>query len=75
MSNLEAVLKASDSDLSKVLKCTVYLTDLEDFTAFNKVYASFFKAIPPARSTVQVSKLPKGSRIEVDAIAFNGSND
>ena len=69
MKNLQNVLKAGGSDFSKVLKCTVFLQDLEDFAAFNKVYGSFFGSAPPARSTVQVAKLPKGARVEIDVIA------
>jgi 2-iminobutanoate/2-iminopropanoate deaminase len=69
MKNLQAVLRAYGSDFSKVLKCTVFLTDIGDFAAFNKVYGSFFGETPPARSTVQVSKLPRDSKIEIDVIA------
>ena len=69
MKNLQNVLEAGGSDFSKVLKCTVFLHDLEDFAAFNKVYGSFFGSAPPARSTVQVTKLPKGARVEIDVIA------
>ena len=69
MKNLEGVLKAAGSDLSKVLKCTVFLQDLEDFAAFNKTYGSFFGSSPPARSTVQVAKLPRGAKVEIDVIA------
>lgn len=68
--NLEAVLEAGGSDLSRVLKTTVFLTDLGDFTAMNSVYAEFFKESPPARSTVQVSGLPKAAIVEIEAIAF-----
>jgi 2-iminobutanoate/2-iminopropanoate deaminase len=68
--NLEAVLEAGGSDLSRVLKTTVFLTDLGDFTAMNSVYAEFFKESPPARSTVQVSALPKAAIVEIEAIAF-----
>ncbi len=68
--NLEAVLEAGGSDLSRVLKTTVFLTDLGDFTAMNSVYADFFKESPPARSTVQVSALPKAAIVEIEAIAF-----
>jgi 2-iminobutanoate/2-iminopropanoate deaminase len=69
MKNLQAVLKASGCDFSNVLKCTVFLTDITDFSAFNKVYAIFFGETPPARSTVQVAKLPRDSKIEIDIIA------
>ena len=69
MKNLQNVLQAGGSDLSKVLKCTVFLQDLEDFAAFNKVYGSHFGSVPPARSTVQVAKLPRGAKVEIDVIA------
>ena len=73
MKNLESVLKASGSDLSHVLRCTVFLTNLDDFQAFNVVYGSYFASAPPARTTVQVAKLPKGAKVEIDAIAYRGS--
>lgn len=69
LKNLEAVLKAGGSDLTRVLKCTVYLTDLDEFAEFNKVYGSYFSSLPPSRTTVQVVRLPKGAKIEIDAIA------
>ena len=69
MKNLQNVLKAGGSDLSKVLKCTVFLQDLEDYAAFNKIYGSFFGSTPPARTTVQAVKLPRGAKIEIDIIA------
>jgi 2-iminobutanoate/2-iminopropanoate deaminase len=69
MKNLEAVLRASGSDFSHVLKFTVFLTDLEEFQAFNNTFGTFFQSNPPARSTVQVSKLPRNAKIEIDAIA------
>jgi len=69
MKNLQSVLKAGGSDFSKVVKCTVFLQDMEDFATFNKVYGSFFGPVPPARSTVQVAKLPKGAKVEIDVIA------
>ncbi|MGH2639492.1 MAG: Rid family detoxifying hydrolase, partial [Rhabdochlamydiaceae bacterium] len=68
--NLKSVLVAAGSDLTKVLKCTVYLVDLQEFTRFNSVYGSFFADLPPARSTVQVAKLPRDSKIEIDVIAY-----
>lgn len=69
MKNLEAVLLAAGSGLSKVLKCTVFLVDMNDFSSFNKVYGSYFGEVPPARSTVQVVKLPKDAKIEIEVIA------
>ena len=70
MSNLEAVLKASGSGFSKVVKTTVYLMNLNDFTAVNQIYEQYFKEDPPARATVQVAGLPKGAKVEIDAVAI-----
>ncbi len=69
MRNLGAVLNAAGSDLDHVVKSTIYLTNLSDFAAVNAVYGEFFTSAPPARATVQVSALPKGAHIEIDAIA------
>ncbi len=69
MQNLESVLKAAGSDFTKVLKCTVFLSDLDDYAAFNKVYGTYFTSTPPARSTIQAMKLPRGARVEIDVIA------
>ena len=69
--NLKAVLAASGSDLSRVLKCTVYLQRMEDFAAMNEVYAQFFTgAEPPARATVAVAALPKNALVEIDCVAL-----
>ena len=68
--NLNAVLEAAGSSLAKVVKVTVFLADMDDFQAMNSVYAEFFPASPPARSTVQVARLPREARIEVEAIAL-----
>jgi 2-iminobutanoate/2-iminopropanoate deaminase len=70
--NLEGILKAAGSGLERVVKTTVFLTDMADFQAFNKAYGEHFKGAPPARSTVQVAALPKGSNIEIEAIAYLG---
>jgi 2-iminobutanoate/2-iminopropanoate deaminase len=67
--NLKAVLEAAGSSLDKVLKTTVFMTDLGQFAEMNKVYESYFPAKPPARSTVQVSALPKGVSVEIEVIA------
>jgi 2-iminobutanoate/2-iminopropanoate deaminase len=64
-----AILEKTGLSSNNVVKTTVYLTDLKEFEAMNKVYAEFFKKDPPARATVQVSELPKGVKIEIDAIA------
>jgi 2-iminobutanoate/2-iminopropanoate deaminase len=69
LENLKAVLEASGSGLHRVVRTTVYLTNLEEFTAMNEVYARYFGEHRPARSTVQVSALPRGARVEIDAIA------
>lgn len=69
LKNLQAVLLASDSSLGHIVKTTVFLKDMNDFTAMNAVYATFFPHDPPARSTVEVARLPKDSLVEVEAIA------
>jgi 2-iminobutanoate/2-iminopropanoate deaminase len=68
--NLKAVLEAAGSSLEKVVKTTVYLADMNDFTDMNQVYGRFFGDVPPARSTVEVSRLPRNARIEIDLIAL-----
>lgn len=72
MQNLSAVLAASGASLANVLRTTCFLKDLNDFAAFNEVYASYFDNEPPARSTVQVSRLPLDVMIEVDCVALIG---
>ena len=69
LTNLNALLTASGSSLGHVLKTTVFLVDMGDFAAMNAVYAEFFASAPPARSTVQVSRLPRDVRVEIEAIA------
>lgn len=69
MENLKAVLQAAGATFEQVIKCTVYLKDLGDFAAMNQVYGSYFGDIPPARATVQVARLPKDARVEIDAVA------
>ncbi len=70
LQNLTAVLAASGSSLGQVVKTTVYLADMADFAAMNEVYARHFGGHRPARSTVQAAGLPKGARVEIDAIAI-----
>jgi 2-iminobutanoate/2-iminopropanoate deaminase len=70
LQNLTAVLAASGSSLGQVVKTTVYLADMADFAAMNDVYARHFGGHRPARSTVQAAGLPKGARVEIDAIAI-----
>jgi 2-iminobutanoate/2-iminopropanoate deaminase len=72
LANLAAVLAAAGSSWSQVLRVTVYLADIADFAAFNRVYADTLGAARPARSTFQVAALPFGARIEIDAIAAVG---
>jgi 2-iminobutanoate/2-iminopropanoate deaminase len=69
LANLKAVLEAAGSGIDRVVRTTVYLTDLKDFEAMNGAYAHAFGAHRPARSTVQVAALPRGARVEIDAIA------
>jgi 2-iminobutanoate/2-iminopropanoate deaminase len=70
LQNLTAVLAASGSSLGQVVKTTVYLIDMADFAAMNAAYARHFGGHRPARSTVQAAGLPKGARVEIDAIAI-----
>jgi 2-iminobutanoate/2-iminopropanoate deaminase len=67
--NLSEVLKAGGSDLSSVIKTTIFLTDMNDFAKINEIYARTFDDAKPARSTVAVSALPKGARVEIECIA------
>jgi 2-iminobutanoate/2-iminopropanoate deaminase len=69
LANLRAVLRGAGSDLNQVVKTTLFLVDLADFEAMNQVYARAFGDHKPARSTVQVAALPRGARVEIDAIA------
>jgi len=69
LENLRAILEAAGSSLEKVVKTTVYLADLNDFSKMNEVYARYFPGEKPARATVEVSRLPRDARIEMDAIA------
>ena len=69
LDNIEAVLRGAHLSRKNIIKTTVYLTDLADFMSMNEVYADFFKEMRPARSTVQVAALPKGAKIEIDAVA------
>ena len=69
LENLKAVLTAAGSGLDRVLKTTVFLKDMADFAAMNAVYAEYFTEPYPARSTVQVAKLPRDVRVEIEAVA------
>jgi 2-iminobutanoate/2-iminopropanoate deaminase len=69
MENLGAVLAAGGATFDHVVRCTLYLADLGDFAKVNEVYGRCFKGAPPARATVQVAALPRGARVEIDAVA------
>ena len=72
LENLKAVLTAAGSGLERVLKTTVFLKDMDDFAAMNAVYAEYFTEPYPARSTVQVARLPRDVRVEIEAVAERG---
>jgi 2-iminobutanoate/2-iminopropanoate deaminase len=69
MENLKAVLAAGGAGFEHLVKTTIYLTDLSDFSKVNEVYGGYLGAVPPARATVQVAALPRGCRVEIDAVA------
>lgn len=69
MENLKAILEAAGSNFHHVVKTTVFLKDMNDFVAMNEVYGRYFTAAPPARSTVQVARLPKDALVEIEVIA------
>jgi 2-iminobutanoate/2-iminopropanoate deaminase len=69
LQNLKAVLEAAGYSLENVVSCQVFLSDMDHFTAMNKVYAGYFPRQPPARATVEVAALPKDARIEISAVA------
>lgn len=69
MENLKALLKEADMDFSNVVKTTIFLKSIDDFTTVNQIYASYFNENPPARSCVEVSALPKGALVEIELIA------
>ena len=70
LNNVKAILEAAGSDLTKVVKTTVFLQDMGDFAQMNEVYASFFTKPYPARACFQVAKLPKDAKVEIEAIAI-----
>ena len=70
LKNLSAVLQASGSSMDKVLRCTVFLKNMGDFAAMNEVYGRYFTQNPPARSTVEVARLPKDVLVEIDVISL-----
>jgi len=71
MENLRAVLAAGGLTFDQVVRCTIFLADLGDFQKVNEVYGRCFRGAPPARATVQVAALPRGARVEIDAIAVS----
>ncbi len=70
LKNLEGILQAAGSGLDKVVHCSVFLKDMNDFAAMNAVYGRFFKANPPARTTVEAARLPKDGLVEINATAL-----
>jgi 2-iminobutanoate/2-iminopropanoate deaminase len=74
MENLANILEAAGSSLAHVVKTTIFVTNLGDFAAINRVYGSFFAGDPPARSTVQVAALPMGANVEIEAVAIKAAS-
>jgi 2-iminobutanoate/2-iminopropanoate deaminase len=70
LENLQSILSVADSGLGRVVKSTIYVTDINDFSAMNEIYGEYFTFEPPARSTVQVAALPMGASVEIDVIAL-----
>jgi 2-iminobutanoate/2-iminopropanoate deaminase len=68
--NLRAILEAAGTGLERIVKTTVYLRDLDDFQGMNEVYRKYVGELPPARATIEVSALPAGALVEIDAIAL-----
>ena len=73
LQNVQAILNEAGADMSQVIKTTIFLKDMNDFAEMNAVYAEFFAVNPPARSAVEVSRLPKDALIEIEAIATLGA--
>ena len=70
LENLKAIIGAAGSNLQKVVKCTVYLQDMNDFATMNQIYATYFTEKQPARACVEVSKMAKNALVEIDAVAI-----
>jgi 2-iminobutanoate/2-iminopropanoate deaminase len=70
LENLKTILEAAGSSLDNIVKTTIFLLDMADFEQMNQVYSQYFQNDPPTRSTIQVSALPKGAKVEIEAIAF-----
>lgn len=75
MRNLGALLEAAGTGLDRVVKTTVFLADMNDFSEMNEVYGRYFKESPPARATVQAARLPRDARVEIEAIALSGEDE
>lgn len=73
MRNLEAILREAGASFADVVRSTIYLADLDDFTAVNEVYGACFEPPAPARATVQVARLPRDARVEIDVVAWLGA--
>jgi 2-iminobutanoate/2-iminopropanoate deaminase len=69
MANIQAVLESAGLNFNHVVKTTIYLTDMSDFSVVNEIYGAYFKELPPARSTIAVAGLPKGVQVEIEVIA------
>ena len=72
LKNLKAVFAAAGVEMNQIVKTTVFLADMNDFTAMNEIYGKYFADNPPARATVQAARLPKDAKVEIEAIAFTG---
>jgi 2-iminobutanoate/2-iminopropanoate deaminase len=72
LQNVRGLLEAAGSSLGLVIKATVFLADMNDFAAMNSVYTNYFPQSPPARSTVQVARLPRDARVEIEVVALRG---
>ena len=72
LKNLKAIFEAAGIGLDKIVKTTVFLVDMDDFTAMNEVYGKYFAENPPARATVQAARLPRDAKVEIEAIAVTG---
>lgn len=75
LENVSAVLRAANLNFGHVVKTTIFLTSMGDFQTVNEIYGSYFKENPPARSTVEVSALPKGAKVEIEVIAMGDTSD
>lgn len=70
LENIKALIEEAGFDMKNIVKCSIFLTDMNDFSAMNSIYGSYFPNIPPARETIEVSKLPLGARVEISCIAI-----